>query len=257
MKNIISIILTVVLTLTVVWAAGKLKDTGWVSRGGNVPVVSAARDLTAGEVVKKEDIAERSVPRKGVPAQAILWNKSALVAGQEVLRSVAKGDYIMLNDVGMNKNLSRIVAPGEWAVPVTFADRSLLQFIQPGDEIAVWATFTDEKIVRNPSEKSISVKEKTTSVLFPCVRVLDVGTGDGKPREEKMRNKTIIVSLPPQQVGLLIAAQGRAELFPALRTPNDTAARNRMEPGIVTDETFAGLRRGLKTVKVHGASGSR
>lgn len=251
MKNIIPVIVAVVLAIGAVFAVSRMKG---VQQGNvdNVSVVIAARDLGAGEVVKEGYIAERLVPRNALPAQAILWEKANLVVGQEVLRSVARGDYVMLNDVGMNKSLSRIVANGEWAVPVTFADYSLLQFMQPGDEIAIWATYSVKKAVANSdlSKAPAIVEEKATSVLFPCVRILDIGSGDGVQREEGIRNKTVIVALPPQQAGILIAAQREAELFPALRRPNDITAKNRLDAGKVTDETLAEARNGLSVVKL-------
>ena len=256
MKNVIPVVVAVVLALGAVLAVSRMRT---VAQGNedNVQVVIAARDLTAGELVKEGFIAARTVPRKALPAQAILWNKSALVVGQEVLRSVSRGDYIMLNDVGMNKSLSRIVANGEWAVPVTFSDYSLIQFMQPGDEIAIWATYSVTKSVKNPdlSKAPMLVEEKATSVLFPCVRILDIGGGDGVQREEGIRNKTVILSLPPQQAGILIAAQREAELFPALRRSNDITARNRLDAGMVTADTFAESRKGLSVVKLPQVAG--
>ena len=194
----------------------------------------------------------RWVPRSALPAQSIEWSKVNIVLGQEVLRTVAKGDYILFNDVGSNRSLSHLVSSGEWAVPVTFSDDSLLQFLQPGDEIAIWGTYSSKRTIPSADLSSPPkvIEERATSVIFPCVRILDIGTGDGIRREEGVRNKTIIIALPPQQAGLLIAAQRIAELYPALRHSNDTAARNRLDAGIINDLTFSAARKDLTPVKL-------
>jgi len=258
MKNTIPIIVAVVIALAAVFAVSRMKGDQSHSQEDLVEVVTATRDLSPKEVIKDGFIAPRLVPRKALPAQSILWNKVNIVLGQEVLRSVAKGDYILLNDVGMSRTISNLVSDGEWAVPVTFSDNSLLEFLQPGDEIAIWATFSTQRVVQNKdlSDQPSVFEEKATSVLFPCVRILDIGSGDGIRREEGVRNKTIIIALPPQQTGLLIAAQRVAELYPALRHANDTSAKNRLDAGMIDDSTFAGSREGLTPYKLPDIPGA-
>ena len=252
MKNTIPIIIAVVLALAAVFAVSRMRSNKDVSSENMVEIVSAARDLSAKETIKEGYVVPRLVPQNALPAKSIPWAKVNIVLGQEVLRSIAKGDYILLNDVGMNHSLSNLVTGGEWAVPVTFSDDSLLQFLQPGDEIAIWGTYSSKTTIPSAdlSKPPTVVEEKATSVLFPCVRILDIGTGDGIRREEGVRNKTIIVALPPQQAGLLIAAQRVAELYPALRHSNDMAARNRLDAGVINDSTFSEMRKGLIPVKL-------
>ena len=252
MKNIIPIIVAVVVALAAVFAVSRMRGKQGTMQEEMVEVVTATRDLEPKEVIKEGFVTPRLVPKKALPAQSIPWSKLNIVLGQEVLRSVAKGDYILLNDVGMNRTLSNLVTNGEWAVPVTFSDDSLLQFIQPGDEIAIWATYATQRVIQNKdlSAQPTVIEEKATSVLFPCVRILDIGTGDGIRREEGVRSKTIMIALPPQQAGLLIAAQRIAELYPALRHTNDTSVRNRLDTGVIDDSTFAATREGLKPVRL-------
>lgn len=252
MKNTIPIIIAVILALAAVFAVSRIRGSQNASNEDLIEIVAAARDLIAKENIKEGYVAPRLVPKSALPAQSIPWSKVNIVLGQEVLRSVAKGDYILLNDVGMDRSLSNLVTDGEWAVPVTFSDDSLLQFLQPGDEIAIWGTYSSKRTIPSAdlSSPPTIVEERATSVLFPCVRILDIGTGDGIRREEGVRSKTIIIALPPQQAGFLIAAQRVAELYPALRHSNDTAARNRLDAGVVNESTFAESRNGLAPVRL-------
>ena len=137
MKNTIPIIIAVILALAAVFAVSRIRGSQNASNEDLIEIVAAARDLIAKENIKEGYVAPRLVPKSALPAQSIPWSKVNIVLGQEVLRSVAKGDYILLNDVGMDRSLSNLVTDGEWAVPVTFSDDSLLQFLQPGDEIAI------------------------------------------------------------------------------------------------------------------------
>ena len=175
-----------------------------------------------------------------------------MVLGQNVLRAVGRGDYITLNDIGMSAGLGRRVAEGEWAVPVTFSDTSLLQFVQPGDEIAILGTFAVQKTIPSTdlSKPPTVVEERATSVVLPNVRILDVGMGDGVTGDLGLKPKLVIVALPPQQAAMLVAAQQKAELYPALRRPSDPSARNRTDGGVVDETTFGDLRKGLKSVVI-------
>lgn len=257
MKNVIPVITAAILGLIAVFVVSRMQIKSHAEREEMVAVVVATRDLSPKEVIKEGFVTSRLVPKRALPAQSILWNRLNIVLGQEVLRSVAKGDYILFNDVGMSSTLSNLVTNGEWAVPVTFSDASLLQFLQPGDEIAIWGTYSTQKVIQNKdlSDQPTVIEEKATSVLFPCVRILDIGTGDGIRREEGVRNKTIIIALPPQQAGFLIAAQRIAELYPALRHTNDTIARNRLDAGMIDDSTFAETRKGLVSVRLPAIPG--
>ena len=86
------------------------------------------------------------------------------------------------------------------------------------------------------------------SVLFPCVRILDVGRGDAIRRTEDYGGETIIVSLTPRQAMTLAAAQRKMELFPALRRANDVNALRRRDVGVVDEKTFQELKQNLETV---------
>ena len=253
MKNTIPLIVAVVLAAAAVFAVSRLirpKDDG--DKRQFVEVVAAAKPIPVNTEIADTMLKLRKVELSSIPAKAIPANQKNRVIGQKVTRAIAEGDYVVLDDVaGRGRTLSELVGEGEWAVPVTFADASLVQFLEPGVEIAILGTFSVKKTIpkMDGTEKPDEVKEEATSVIFPCVRILDIGHGDGIRREESGRNRgTIVVSLTPQQAATLVAAQRTMDLYPALRRPSDSGSMKRRDVGMVTDKTFEELRSGLETV---------
>ena len=252
MKNSIPLIIAVVLGLAAVFVVSRMMKKTSAAREGMVLVVAATRDLSMKEEIRDGYVRAREIPESAFSARHVLWSRANIILGQSMLRSVAKDDFIMLNDVGMSRSLNLLVGEGEWAVPVTFSDNGITQFLQPGDEIAILGTFAVKKSIpsKDLSAEPIIVEERATSVIFPSVRILDIGSGDGISREEGSNARAVIVALPPQQAATLVAAQRVAELYPALRRANDSSSLNRLDGGVVDDTTFVELRKGLTPVKI-------
>jgi len=253
MKNSIPLIIAVVFGLAAVYGVSRLISSNLAEEEKKfVNVVAAARDITSkdGEI-KDSWITKKRVEIASLPAKAIKWDQANRVIGQMVTRSIAKNDYILASDVsGVEVRLANAVAPGEWAVPVTFSDGKLVKFLKPGDEIAIMAAseILTVKNRRNQSEKAETVRQDTMSVLFPCVRVLDIGKGDALRRAEDTPGETIILSLTPKQAMTLVAAQRKMELYPALRRANDVNAQRRRDVGVVDETTFSKIKLGLESV---------
>jgi Flp pilus assembly protein CpaB len=253
MKNTLPLVIAVILGFAAVFMVSRMVQSQRAqAEVPTVEVVGAARELTQGEEIKEEYLAKRRVPQEAVSPRHVLWKEKNMILRQSVLRPVGRGDYVTLNDVGLSAGLGRRVAEGEWAVPITFSDTSLLQFLQPGDEVAILGTFAVKKEIasQNLSEAPQVVEERATQVVLPSVRILDVGVGDGMTGGLGGKTKTLIVSLPPQQAAMVVAAQQIAELYPALRRTSDPSARNRLDGGVVDDVTFGELRKGLKSVVI-------
>ena len=259
MKNTVPLFIAVVLGLVAVFAVSRMirpRDGERESQYGWI--VAAAKDITPkdGEI-KLSWLMKRRVELSSLPAKAIPWSEVNRVVGQSTIRSIARNDYILASDVsGIEIRLSTAVSEGEWAVPVTFSDPALVQFLQPGDEIAILGTFMMREIVKktDQSEKPDIIEQRATSVIFPCVRILDIGKGDAIRREEGAGgNGTIVVALNPQHAATLIAAQRTMELYPALRRPNDSNALKRRDVGVVNESTFQGLKKNLEPVVIPDA----
>ena len=253
MKTIIPAVIAIMLAAAAVFAVRKLvKPKDGDGEKTTVSVVAAAREIAAnGQKIQFDMLRERKVDAASKPANAIPWSQVNRVLGQTSTRSVSEGDYLLLTDVaGMDIELQGVVPENTWAVPVTFSDATLVQFLQPGDEIAILGRFTVTERIENVdrSEKAEEKKDEATSVIFPCVKILDVGRGDGLRRDESAGRGFVIVALPPREAATLVAAQQKMELYPALRRAGDAASRKRADVGVVDEKTFSGLKQGLDHV---------
>ncbi|MBO7482727.1 MAG: Flp pilus assembly protein CpaB [Kiritimatiellae bacterium] len=259
MKNTIPLIIAVVLGLVAVFAVSRMIRPKDADREDQYTfVVSAAKEITPRDgAIKESWLMKRRVEMSSMPSKAIPWTQVNRIVGQSTIRAIARGDYILASDVaGLEIRLSDALADGEWAVPVTFSDPALVKFLQPGDEIAILGTSVMQQTVQQQdmSEKPETVDMRATSVIFPCVRILDIGKGDGIRREDDISGGSIILALTPQQSATLIAAQRTMELYPALRRTGDTRALKRRDVGIVTDGTFEALRDNLESVVLPDAA---
>jgi len=272
MRNSIPLILSVVLGLAAVFAVSRMiavKDDA--KRMKTVSVVVAARDLSAHDELDEGALSFVEMPVAGVPRGALLWSNVAVAYGQRPQRNIDRGDYLMVSDIRARLTLADCAREGEWTLPVTFADASLVPMLMPDDEIAILATYsaasdsfakslagvtnmTELAALAVAAEKDGS---KTTVVLLPCVRVIGFAGNGGEFRvgnPASGSSSTVFISLPPQQAAALVAAQQFAELHPVLRRRNDKAALNREAGGIVTSKTFENMTKKLTQVEIPSVS---
>jgi len=249
MKNFIPLVLAVLLGLAAVLAVGRLLQSRKAAVEKTTSVLAVTRDVSAGEVLTTDSVMEKKVPVSARPAQAIFWSRSEMVVGQKALRSIAQGDYVLLSDVGLSRSMADIVGEGEWAVSLTVPAGGIARIVQPGDEVAVIGTFRIKSQVKTAdlSAAPEEIAREATLVLFPRVRVLDVGSlssgGEATAGE-------LILALPPQQAQVLIAAQAKARLTLALRRPGDEVSINRLDTGMVDETTFDKLLQGLQAFEM-------
>jgi Flp pilus assembly protein CpaB len=248
MKNFIPLILAVLLGLAAVLAVGRLLRARQVAKEKTVSVVAAARDIGENDVIERAAIMKKVVPESACPAQAIFWSRSEIVAGQKALRSIEQGDYLLLSDVGLSRSMAEVVGEGEWAVTLRLPAGGISRVVQPGDEVSIIGTFVIRRTVESAdlAVAQETVEKEATLTLFPRVRVLDVGGIMG--RGGSVTGSEIIVALPPRQAQVLIAAQRKASLTLALRRPADESALNRLDAGMVDDQTFEEILTGLESV---------
>lgn len=255
MKNTIPLIIAVILAAAAVFAVSKMiKPKDGEAEKQFVDVVAAAKAIAPDGEIQESWLQKRRVEVSSIPTKAIPWNQANRVVGQKSSRTIPEGDYVLLSDIaGAAPEFDMLVPEGEWAVPVTFADGALVQFLEPGMEISILGTFTvKEKVAKvDATENPDEVSEEATSVVFPCVRILDIGKGDGIRRAERgVGGGTIIVSLNPQQAATLVAAQRTMDLYPALRRRSDKGSLKRRDVGIVNESTFQNLKKGLEPVVI-------
>ena len=244
MKNSIPLILAVVLGLAAVFAVGRVISSNIAQQEEMIEVVAAQREIKAGEILADGFYRPKKIPRSALPAQAIMWNKAQMLNGQKLLINKSAGDYIYLSDF-QTQGIGNVVGEGEWAVAIQLPSRSIASMLKPGDEVAIIATFQVEEKQKNADAKNVKTKDVTT-VLFPRVRVLEIGGG----MFASDQSGTLVLQLPPQQAQTLIAAARVAQLYPALRRANDSSALNRLDAGVVDMNTFHKLLEGQETVVV-------
>jgi len=257
MKNTVPLIIAVVLGLIAVFAVSRMiRPADADKKSKYVTIVSAARDIAPKDgPIKESWLMKRDVELSSIPSKATPWERINRVVGQSTTRTISRNDYVLSSDVsGMDIRLSGAVGEGEWAVPVTFSDPALVKFLQPGDEVAILGLSTVKEVLQktDTTEEPDVVERQVTSVVFPCVRILDVGKGDAIRRDEDggEGRGTIVVALNPSEAATLVAAQRTMELYPALRRQDDLHARKRRDVGMVTEETFKGLKAGLESIQV-------
>ena len=80
----------------------------------------------------------------------------------------------------LDQSKSRALGDGQWGVPVSFADATLLRMLQPGDDIAIVGTFNYSEPVKmgKNADAEIKMVEKTvTAVIYPRVSILEINGG--------------------------------------------------------------------------------
>jgi len=248
MKNYIPLVLAVLLGLAAVLSVSRMiaksrqapEETAWV--------VAAQRDLKKGEILGADVVMKKEIPVSARPADSIVWSSRQRIVGQKLERAIRTGDYILLSDMRLGRSTADYVDEGEWAVTLNVGNTGIGRVIQPGDEVAVIATFTMEMSVpsADQSKPPQRVTKEATLVLFPRVKVLESTAPPGRSEG----GGEIVLALPPEQAQTLIAAQRKAQLTVALRKPGDGAALDRLKTGMVDESTFEHLLKGVEPVKV-------
>ena len=247
-KNIIPLVLAVVLALAAVFAVNRLIGQKTPMAGEEiVEVVVAARPLAPGDLINEGAFTKKQIPRSAAPSKAIGWNQTAMILNQKMKTSVSRGDYIVLDDIGVGRGLSDMVGDGEWAVSISLNGGAITNRLRPGDEIAIVGTFTlkEEKKSAVMGQDGKSAERRITTVILPQVRILAL---DGNRQQG---GDEFVLALPPQQAQMLLAAQSQGiELAPALRRPNDESNLNRTTVGLVDMKTFYDLAKGVERTNI-------
>lgn len=244
MKNTIPLVIAVVLGLIAVFAVSKQmqrNSSGQHGKGVDVLVVNGP--MKSGKEVVATDLRSVSVPLSFLPKRHILNDQKSLVIGQKLVRDIAKDDYIQWDDIGQAASLGDLVGEGEWAVPVGFANPSLVKLLKAGDDIAIVGMFEMKDRIKGTTgdadEEEREIRKTVTSVLYPKVRIMGM-IGGG----------TVLLSLPPQQALAVIAAQKQATLYAALRRPHDEKATNRKDNGLFDGSAFSEMLNGLPKIAI-------
>lgn len=196
----------------------KIAEKGPAAR--TVGYFVAARPLSKGTLVRKEDFTVRSVPPAGVPKGAILEtaDSKAGLPGSLVRKFVDVGNPVTLQDILRPRDrgfLASVLAPNTRAISIKVDDESGVSgLIRPGDYVDVILTEVLEKA--DPARRALS------ETVLRNVRVIaidqqieqggqSIGTKVGKLPQ------TVSFELTPEQVKNITVAEHLGTLSLAVR----------------------------------------
>lgn len=242
-KNFIPVVIAIALGLFgVLLVKGKISQTTGKAEKSKTVLV-AKRDFTWDDItrgeneLKETDVAERSVRESAMPVGGVTDKK--LAVNHRIQRPVNSGEYILYSHLE-ERNVGNDIAEGEWGVPVTFAETSLLPILRRGDEIAIIGTYRIKEFVKNDKNvdaKPQEVSRTVTNVIYPRVKILN-----------KINNSTVILSVPPEQALVLLTVQDKCQLYPVLRRPNDEHNMSREDAGTFDEQWIYKFNDKLKPV---------
>lgn len=245
MKNFIPLILAVVLGLAVVVGINQVLAEKEKGATAMVSVVASAQQIPVGGLITPSVLVKKDIPRNTMPAKAVPWDQRELLLKQKSIKLITSGDYILWSDLGGSNGMSSLIGEGEWAISVPFSDSAIAQILRPGDEIAIIGTFSEKtktnNVMADGKKQPVSSSKRVTLTVLPRVRIISV-SGES--------NSVVIVALKPEQAQLLIDAQRIANLYPALRRPNDVSNIDRLKTGKIAPDTYDKLVTGQKIIEL-------
>jgi pilus assembly protein CpaB len=190
-------------------------------------ILVVARETQAGEILTMEHVAQRPVPVKFIPSQALTADHLETVIGQRVLSAMKPGDPILLNALEHAgfKPFSSELEAGRRAITFPVDEvNSFSGLLAPGDMIDL--LYSIESPARGGGQRPlISVRP-----ILQQVVVLATGT---TTRKQKIRDErgveqevdrefaTVTLHVAPDEAQRIILAERTGTLTAMLRNPND------------------------------------
>lgn len=194
-----------------------------ISRGWEpVPVVVAARDLSVGDELTRDNLTKGMLPSKRVTDSVVTVaaNRRAPVYGQRLAVPMRAGDVLLFSHVhsrAAEQNLAANIIDKGRAISIRVSpESSVHHWIEPSDRVDVLGIFRDPQ-----SREMVSV------TLLQNVIVLATGRIGGRTnpkllRESERAYSTVTLHVLPQAAEMLALAQELGTLYLTLRNPEDT-----------------------------------
>ena len=190
------------------------------------PVVVASRDIPAGTVIVKDDLASISLYENAKPEGVIPVDDVMLLLNRKLLWPVKAKTPIVWSQIegseGRRGGLSPIIKHRMRAISISVSGAaSVSGMVQANDRVDVLGTFSF------PSKIVDDEMETVTLTVLQDVTVLAVGQtlGTRSVRREKRRSSsysTVTVEVTPREAELLVfAQQTQGKLSLSLRNPTD------------------------------------
>jgi pilus assembly protein CpaB len=185
--------------------------------GGGDPgtdVMVAANDLQVGARVEEHDIKVIRIPTGAMPPNAP--RKKSDVVGHGVILPIAKGDFILPNDLAQENagsGLPALIPPGMRAVSVRVNEVvSVAGFVTPGTRVDVLLTGTP----------GATGDQQTTTVLQNVLVLASGHTLERNANGEAQNTAVITLLVSPDDAQRLTLASSEGHIQLALRNPLDT-----------------------------------
>jgi pilus assembly protein CpaB len=205
-------------------------------------ILVVAREVQAGEILTMGHVAQRLVPVKFIPSQAMTAASLETVIGQRVLSAMKPGDPILLNALEHAgfKPFSSELEEGRRAITFPVDEvNSFSGLLAPGDVIDL--LYSVESRPRPGQRPLVSVRP-----ILQQVVVLATGT---TTRKQKIRDErgveqevdrefaTVTLHVKPEEAQRIILAERTGTMTAMLRNPNDQSVLT--DAPLRSDELFA------------------
>ena len=194
-----------------------------------VQVVVAARQVAAGTVLSKDDIAYAGFLKSSMTRRAVEADRWQDIIGKRIEVSLDRGDPVYWSDLDLPQlergGLQASITRGERALSIAVDQvSSVTGLVRPNDHVDILGTFTF------PAGEEGGTAEVTTLTLLQDVTVIATGSDMGRVafREGMMgadtaagRYGTVTLSVTPQEAELLVFAAQQGRLLLTLRNRED------------------------------------
>lgn len=189
-----------------------------ISGGPKIPLLVAAQDLPAGELLSESSLALRDVPLAYVEARQVKASELKKVLGTRLAAGLKASETLEWSDLGKFSDRSRVlsglVQQGQRAVAIDGRSADFQGLLRPGDRVDVLLTTSAKEAT------------STTVTLLQNLLVLSVGANIARADEETAKSFSrggATVSATPAQAQVLTQAQERGRLTLVLRNSADVA----------------------------------
>lgn len=187
------------------------------ARGGEPrPVLLLTKDVAPGQELAQGDVAEVLVPERHLDARRVPARDKGKVLGVAVENQLRIGDGLLwsdLRDGSAHQSLAAIVPRGQRAYSLPAKANPLGDLLQAGDRVDV-----------------LLERGGASELVLERVAVLVVGSSLVKEEADsskrtRQKERGVIVSIAPEEAGVLLAAEGRGDLKLVLRHAEDLGQR--------------------------------
>lgn len=201
-------------------------------------VMAAARNLSAGDTLTKENLAIIEVPRSLVTESVITVldvNKGTPVFGRKLAIDIKRGDMLLYQHIHTktgDQHLADAVQKKGRAVSIRVSpESSVHHWVEPGDHVDVLGIFTDPQ-----------TREQAAVTMLQNVIVLATGRIGGQTNvrllnENERAYNTVTLHVLPEAAEMLVLAQDLGTLYLSLRNSEDNEIAD-MPDGRTTAKTL-------------------